>query len=83
MNTDQHIGAVALMLYLHNTSGVKFVEDIFGEVHETYMHEKSSQYATSPTRAIGHLDDDHRSKLVNIALDEHGAHAAQMVRFHS
>jgi hypothetical protein len=78
------LGAVAMILYLYNTGGVRFVEDIFGaDVHPTYMREKAHSYAESPTRAIGNLDSNNMKKLVTLAITRHGDAARKLTRFWS
>jgi hypothetical protein len=74
------LGALAMILYLYNTGGVRFVEDIFGpDVHETYMREKASTYSQSPARAIAGLDSTNMKKLVELAVSRHGDAAREIM----
>lgn len=67
---DVELGAFAMALYIHNTGGTQFVEDMFGtDVHPSYSNEKAGLWAKAPTRAISALDADHTRKLLGIVRD--------------
>lgn len=77
MNNSIHDPMMALSCYLYNTSGEKFVDDIFGEVHPDYRREKSDLWVKSPSIAIGKLDWHNRNMLFQIAMQRHGKHARE------
>jgi len=70
--SDKMIGAWAMVLYIYNTSGVKFVQDVYGIVHPTYEEEKMKAWGQSPATAMGFLDQEHREKLLSIAVERWG-----------
>ena len=60
-------GMWAMALYIHNTNGLQFFEDVYGPVASyapQYVNEKAELFASRPTRAIGQLDAPHSRKLL-------------------
>lgn len=73
MTKDHLVAAHAVLAYIYNTSGVKFVSDIFGtEVHPGYADEKADAWGHSPVRAISYLDERNFRRLVEKALEKYG-----------
>lgn len=76
LNFDQFVGAHALATYVYNTSGVRFVDDLFPDADPSYRVEKATLWSESPARAIGALDSNNMRRLFQIAVERHGDNAA-------
>lgn len=71
--TDAAIAMHAFASYLHNTSALQFVEEVYGaDKHPTYLREKAERYDYSPVLATGQLDVAHFHKLTAIAVKRYG-----------
>jgi hypothetical protein len=79
MNDDFLVGALTILHYIYNTSGIGFANDIFPDAVDCYKMEKASVWADSPAHAIGFLDSANLKKLVQIASDRHHAAASDRV----
>ena len=78
--THFEIGAWAMVLFLHDTSGVEYAELIYGkDKHPNYLAEKAELFAKSPTSAISALDAEHILKLLAIVMARHGNQAQRML----
>lgn len=69
-------GMFALSCYIYDTSGAKFVQDIFPGRHLDYVREYVDLWSKSPSLAIGKLDFGNTQKLFALAWERHG-HAAE------
>jgi hypothetical protein len=82
MTFDHLVGVLALASYTYNTSGDKFVLDVYGkEHHPNYLAEKAEEYAESSARAISRLDNANLVKLARVAMERHGEHASLMATY--
>ena len=77
---NQMLGALSILHYLHNASGIQFAEDIFPDGVRSYKQEKALAFGEAPTRAIGNLDSKNLQKLLLLAMERHGAAAEQQMR---
>ena len=80
-------GCMIMLLYIHNTSAVRYVKDVYGidydlemiqddsDADYSYAEEKTKAWLKSPTFAIGQLDIAHMAKLFSVARDRYAAAA--------
>jgi hypothetical protein len=76
VNDDFLVGALTILHYIYNTSGIGFANDIFPDAVGSYAIEKAEAWARSPASAIGFLDSANLKKLIQIASDRHHAAAS-------
>lgn len=67
---DFEVGAWAMVNYIYNTGGEAFADAVFPGSHPSYRAEKADQWAASPQRAMGYLDNVHRERLF-VAVRQH------------
>lgn len=69
---------MALSMYMYNTSGHKYVQDVYGDdLHRDYIDEKATLWTRLKSLAISELDFNNRRKLFRIAWDRYGEAASQ------
>lgn len=71
--------AHAILCYQYNTSAVRFVAEVYGNVHPAYAAEKIERWVQSTTRAIGYLDQEHFERLAGIAWERYGEEGMRRV----
>lgn len=76
---DFNVGAWAVVLFMHNISGMEFAALVFGDMEPSYQRQVAERWVESKTRAIGQLDHKRRAKFLELVKNFEEASARKQM----